>query len=274
MTKVQRRIWLVQLSSRSLSSRRVVDKVFGAIRDFTTEDDPLPAPHDLLVSVDSSQQRNLSALGRFRAYSPSVRGGNVEVSFEYSPLVLKKTIPLSGLVNTRAFRSASFLRSCSGRQLYLLTHQQGVIVSNAISKSDAAAAAFLVRTEIGKVRGKEKSPHEGERAWKMHLTIERARGLPGEKKIEAYSRRGELHCEVCDFDFARFYDIPGLEFLCEAHHLQPVASLKKPKITGTRDLALVCANCHAVLHHLDPMPSIRELREFVRQRFTEKRQRR
>lgn len=266
MRTPEQRLWITQLPSRSLSKRTRLNEAFATVGEFTVDTEVLPSPFDLLISVDSSPRRNISALGRFHSYTPSVRGRSAEVNFEYSPVLLRKPIAFSALASTSAFRGASFQQGFSRGELYLLTERQRDVVMESLAK-DASAAALLRRTGLNGLRGKQASPHEGHRKWSTHLRIERARGLPARKKLDVYSHTGSLKCEVCDFDFAKFYDIPGLEFLCEAHHLEPLASLKKAKITYMRDLALICANCHSVLHHLDPMPSVRDLRKFVRQGF-------
>ena len=55
---------------------------------------------------------------------------------------------------------------------------------------------------------------------------------------------------LCGFDPVVVY---GVEF-CEVHHLQPVAKLKaKSKVTLDM-LAIVCANCHRIIHGRRPEP--------------------
>jgi 5-methylcytosine-specific restriction enzyme A len=60
-------------------------------------------------------------------------------------------------------------------------------------------------------------------------------------------REGKLACEVCGFDFAASYGEIGVGFI-EAHHLVPIAKLTKLRISSLSDLALVCSNCHRMLH--------------------------
>jgi 5-methylcytosine-specific restriction protein A len=51
----------------------------------------------------------------------------------------------------------------------------------------------------------------------------------------------------CQFDFAATYGLLGREF-AEVHHLRPLADLDGPIETTLADLAVVCANCHRMLH--------------------------
>ena len=62
--------------------------------------------------------------------------------------------------------------------------------------------------------------------------------------------KGRLECEVpgCGFDFHASYGEFGKGF-AHVHHTEPLASAS-PLGRGTKlqDLAIVCANCHAVIH--------------------------
>lgn len=56
---------------------------------------------------------------------------------------------------------------------------------------------------------------------------------------------GKLLCECCDFDFFQNYGEVGFKFI-ECHHKTPISFGKR--ITKINDLALVCSNCHRMLH--------------------------
>jgi len=101
---------------------------------------------------------------------------------------------------------------------------------------------------------------EGRARMQAHKRRERDGALPRQKKAEAVLLHGKLECEVCRFVFTARYGDHGSEFI-ECHHLEPLASLDPSdgKRTTLEDLALVCANCHRMLHWKD-LPSITELR--------------
>ena len=56
----------------------------------------------------------------------------------------------------------------------------------------------------------------------------------------------KLYCEVCTFNFANEYPHLGDGFI-ECHHKKPIAT-GGIRITKVEDLALVCSNCHRMLH--------------------------
>jgi len=57
---------------------------------------------------------------------------------------------------------------------------------------------------------------------------------------------GQLQCECCDFNFIENYGVHGLGFI-ECHHRVFVAAGGR-RVNTIEDLALVCANCHRMLH--------------------------
>jgi 5-methylcytosine-specific restriction protein A len=70
-------------------------------------------------------------------------------------------------------------------------------------------------------------------------------------KIAEARKRGtsELKCEVpgCGFDFETVYGELGRDY-AQVHHLKSLADRTKPSQTKLNDLAVVCANCHAMIH--------------------------
>lgn len=103
---------------------------------------------------------------------------------------------------------------------------------------------------------------EGLATYVSHLRRERNRAVIDAKKKQALARHGRLLCEVCEFDFAAIYGEFGVGY-CEVHHTIPLASLDGQRVTKLADLAIVCSNCHRILHRNSPMPSISELKTYI-----------
>jgi predicted HNH restriction endonuclease len=93
---------------------------------------------------------------------------------------------------------------------------------------------------------------EGRRKLVLHLVRERNQALVAEKKASAASHA----CEICGFDSLQKYG----EDYCEVHHLTPLAQLVDDYETTLDDLAIVCANCHRIIHLATPPMDIAELR--------------
>ena len=108
---------------------------------------------------------------------------------------------------------------------------------------------------------------EGNPRLTSHLRRERNSTIVRQKKKLVLAENGSLCCEVCGFDFEKVYGENGKDF-CEVHHLIPLHKSDGVIETKLSDLAIVCSNCHRVLHRVSPMPSIDELKKIVRENGT------
>lgn len=86
-----------------------------------------------------------------------------------------------------------------------------------------------------------------------------------ERSAEAVRKKKESPpiCEVCGFNFEQHYGPHGHGYT-ECHHIAPLA-VTGPTTTKLDDLALVCANCHRMLHRGAPSPTLEELKAMVSQ---------
>ena len=104
---------------------------------------------------------------------------------------------------------------------------------------------------------------EGRLLTRRHLARERNPTLVKRKKEAVLQATGKLSCQCCGFDFASAYGELGAGF-AECHHTQPIASLKEGHRTKLEDLAIVCANCHRMLHRSRPLLSVAELGDRIK----------
>jgi 5-methylcytosine-specific restriction enzyme A len=85
-------------------------------------------------------------------------------------------------------------------------------------------------------------------AFRQHKRIERNPSLAAKvKKIHGYI------CQACGFNCAEFYaGILNSKYI-EAHHLIPISTLKGLKVTRNpkTDFAVLCANCHRMIHRFE-----------------------
>lgn len=107
---------------------------------------------------------------------------------------------------------------------------------------------------------------EGNPRLVAHLRRERSSAIVKAKKEAVLRATGKLCCEACGFDFKDIYGEFGDGF-CEVHHLQPLSKADGVVKTELEDLAIVCSNCHRIIHRTDPMLSISSLtKHLLRQR--------
>lgn len=97
----------------------------------------------------------------------------------------------------------------------------------------------------------------------VHKRRERSRRLIHQKKQSVLKRYGRLTCEVCSFDFQERYGERGAGF-AECHHIIPISELNSMRRTLLSDLAIVCANCHRMIHSKKPWLTLGELSELLR----------
>jgi 5-methylcytosine-specific restriction protein A len=96
----------------------------------------------------------------------------------------------------------------------------------------------------------ETAAMEGEQRRRMGVHRKREWRLRVAKIHEALIRgSGRLVCEVprCGFDFSAVYGELGHGF-AHVHHTKPLGDRTSASNTKLADLAIVCANCHAMIH--------------------------
>jgi len=104
---------------------------------------------------------------------------------------------------------------------------------------------------------------EGRRKLVQHERLEKTRSpaLVNEAKRLFRINYGRLFCEACNFDFEEKYGLRGKDYI-EAHHKMPISTLEGPVNNTVNELAMVCSNCHRMLHR-PPWISIDELKEMI-----------
>ena len=107
------------------------------------------------------------------------------------------------------------------------------------------------------------SAPEGRLLTRVHVVRERSSKLTNGHKQAVLTETGKLECEGCGFDFHMTYGERGHGFI-ECHHTVPVSSLKPGSKTRRADLALVCANCHRMIHRAAPWLTMENLRALLR----------
>lgn len=99
---------------------------------------------------------------------------------------------------------------------------------------------------------------EGKERYRLHRAKERNVTLIKVAKAKYLESNKRLSCQVCDFSFEEQYGELGKGFI-EAHHIFPISRLTEETSTKIEDIALVCSNCHRMLHRRRPWVDIEEL---------------
>jgi 5-methylcytosine-specific restriction protein A len=101
------------------------------------------------------------------------------------------------------------------------------------------------------------------RRLRWHLRAEGRNSLAAKRAKQLLGYR----CQVCGFDFEARYGELGQRYI-EAHHLTPFADLgdRPTTLDPSRDFAVVCSNCHRMIHRQIPPLNVEDLRGRLRTR--------
>ncbi|WP_439821363.1 HNH endonuclease [Pseudomonas sp. HLG18] len=100
----------------------------------------------------------------------------------------------------------------------------------------------LRRKAIGGDRVKEKyEPDfvEGGKKYVTHLISERSKEV-----VSLLKSSEKFECEICNLDFRAKYNVDYIE----AHHKVAISTFSSSTKVTINDFALLCANCHSVVH--------------------------
>lgn len=135
-------------------------------------------------------------------------------------------------------------------------------VMHAVAESIRSGVAEAEKPDFPREVGYEaESEMEGRLLLRLHAVHERNPSLRKKKIKSVLDAGGTLACEVCTFDFAKRYGERGQGYI-EAHHVEPLhVGGEKPR--SIKDLALLCSNCHRMIHTKPPWPTPDELRKLI-----------
>lgn len=106
---------------------------------------------------------------------------------------------------------------------------------------------------------------EGKEIERKHRLRERNQAVIKSAKEAFKQKNGKLYCQVCGFDFQTRYGDIGADFI-EGHHTLPISELKGEVKTKVKDVALVCSNCHKMLHRRRPWLKMEELQKLINEK--------
>ncbi len=219
----------------------VSGKAGGVIASGRVAEAPSMVPEESWEAVFNKDPKEADLLAqRARIMLDQVFSGILPVS------EVKAKPALSGMSIFRFAQSSAFP----------VTSEEAVVIEGMISEWAGALADYA---EQG---AEDAGVEEGRLTWAMHYIRERDRSIVKKKKEVELERAGRLQCEVCGFDFASTYGDHGDGFI-ECHHKNPLAGPLTPPNTKLKDLALICANCHRMLHVGRLSTTIEQLREIV-----------
>ena len=103
--------------------------------------------------------------------------------------------------------------------------------------------------------------------YRIHRSIER-----NQQAANLAKKSKKKRCDACGFDFNKAYGKELAKGYIEAHHLKPLSSLRENEMLSydvVKDFALLCANCHRMIHRMPDPSDIEGLRRIIQQQAKE-----
>lgn len=116
------------------------------------------------------------------------------------------------------------------------------------------------QTDVSEEFGKKSITITETRKYAYHRKVERNRTAARQAK----KFHGTV-CQACDLDFGQRYGELGRGFI-EAHHLKPISGLEEGVAVDYNvadDFAVLCANCHRMIHRSDDPSDLKKFRALV-----------
>lgn len=106
---------------------------------------------------------------------------------------------------------------------------------------------------------------EGKVVERLHKARERNGNVVRLAKAKFKEKYKRLFCQACGFDFGKVYGSIGQDYI-EGHHTVPVSQMKANHTTKVQDIAMLCSNCHRMIHIKRPWLSMKDLSKLISRR--------
>jgi hypothetical protein len=104
---------------------------------------------------------------------------------------------------------------------------------------------------------------EGKIVERTHKARERNSQVITLAKESFKKLNGKLFCQVCGFNFEDTYGSIGKDFI-EGHHTIAVSDMPPEHKTKVEDIAMLCANCHRMVHKKRPWLTMKDLDKLIK----------
>jgi hypothetical protein len=227
------------------------------------------AAGDRLFFWESSPARHVVGLGTLLSVPVGNHARRREIRFgvRYLTRVLDHPVSQEALRAVPAVQGASFLESGPSGTLFPLTKAQAEALLALVRRQNPALRVDWPElpsnpADVLTINDVDNSATEGGQKLVEHYRRERSRRLIEWKKAEYQRKHGHLSCEICGFNFKGAYGALG-DGYCEVHHTKPLSARVRAGRTKLSELAVVCSNCHRIIHRTVVPVSIRAMRRSV-----------
>lgn len=194
--------------------------------------------------------------------------GETLFEVKYLTRILQSAPTIDELREIPVVKDASFLKSGPATTLQSISFEQAMALIRLVHGKNPELEPVWQDVDLN-VYGSiipdldmTVSDREGQKKLVHHFLRERDRRIVDLKKKAVLEAHGQLICDACSFSFEDFYGSRGHDF-CEVHHLIPLSEIETDSETRLEDLAILCSNCHRMIHQ-QPWMKIEELKRIIR----------
>lgn len=256
------RYWLVKGNPREFDLNEFVQR--GEVDTWRTRKPPKDwSVKDRVFFWSSAPRLELVALGVFLGTTGEFsKEDETLYDVKYLTNPMANPIPAATLRGDSICADANFLKPAVAQGVLQVTEAQAHQMYRLLRRvNDGQPNCWrdVPNPDAGGLVDVDEEFAEGGQEMRNHLVRERNPALVKRKRDLVLHRTGKLVCEACNFDFALRYGELGYGF-CEVHHNRPLAAPGRLQRTKLSELAIVCSNCHRMLHRAKNLISIRKLR--------------
>jgi hypothetical protein len=226
--------------------------------------------NDSLIFWDSAPHLRICALGKLnKTFIGIDKDGYTEYEVIYLTKYLDNPVTIAELRNIPIVNEASFLKAGPATSVFPLTDEQSQILLNIILERNPYLLnnpSEIIINHINEINNSNIfEVAEGNTKLAKHIYKERNQSIIKAKKEYVLQHNGKLVCEICGFNYEIMYGELGKDF-CEVHHKKAIADYKEEDSTTIDDLAILCANCHRMIHRTNPLMDLEKFKTKLQKR--------
>lgn len=188
------------------------------------------------------------SVGRYKAKcNVTVRDSTADLDYEAFPIFNRKNDNVLGVMRIRFADE----RRIQPVQVLWRSNGSKDFRPHSTTLGFEQAEAFVKSQDVDLLQLRAR---EGRKYLVKHLRRERSAKLVAAKKAAVLAEGRRLLCEACGFSFEDAYGSLGRDY-CEVHHREQLANNKARNRTLS-DLAILCSNCHRMIHRTKPLLSV------------------
>ncbi len=207
------------------------------------------APGDIALFYFSGSERAIHAIGRTATHAfegvPDKWTDSPSGYFARHKDIVTLDSPVSLDAIRQAFPQWKRWKNLFGVRVHIVPPEYRTQLSGLVAAQNATSRALLAHwLPAGSATFEPAEPSVFEGSLTEIVTFKQGRSRALRDRA---LKRSNGRCEACTVDYSTLLDGKGVRVL-QVHHRKQLAATDRPRLTKLSDLAVVCANCHMLIH--------------------------